>query len=132
MHLPARKLPEQHIGYRKLVPVILCWMVFIVINSFFSTAPYSKNDIPIPAVVLFFAPLFVALYFTFALILSNRRRGFLVSLLICGLLLIRLYGLTNPLTVFLLFAAAGFLEWYFAVQYPKTHHVSRLQPPQSS
>lgn len=116
-----RTVPVKSPWQRKLIPVFFSWILFIFINSFINQAPYSKDSLPVTSVLLFVTPLFVALYFSLALLVNNRRRGFLGSLLICSLLLVRLYGFTNPLTVLLLFATTAFLEWYFGVQYPKTH-----------
>lgn len=98
---------------RKFIPIVFLWILFVVVNGTLNKAPQSRGDVTATPAIFFFGPLFIALYFTFAFILGNRRRGILGALFICGLLLLRLLNLTNPMNVLLLCAFVGFVEWYF-------------------
>lgn len=99
---------------KKVAPVIIFWVLFIVVTITYNKAPESRAEITPKQIGLFFVPLFLALYYTFILIFQNRRRGVLASVLICGLLLLRLFSLTNPINVLLLCAFVAFVEWYFS------------------
>jgi len=65
-------------------------------------------------IVLFFLVLTLALTMTIALILGNTRRGFLLTLFIDGFLLLRLFKLTNWLTLVFLFLILLVFEIYFS------------------
>lgn len=108
-HQPRVKKRWQH----QLIPIGFFWLLFITINATVNQAPNSKDEINFLQILFFLVPLFLALYFTFALILRNRRRGVLIALLVITLLIFRIAELTSFLTVLLAFCLIAFLEWYF-------------------
>jgi small-conductance mechanosensitive channel len=65
----------------------------------------------------FFSTLTFALSLTFAFLFSNTRRGFFLSLFVCGILLLRLAKQAHFLNLILLGGILGCLEIYFS----KTH-----------
>jgi len=83
----------------------------------FFIEPELVKNILIPGLYLpFFINLFLALFFTLAVIFVNSRRGFLISLGIITFLILRLVGLGNILNAILIFAVVFTLAYYF------THH----------
>ncbi|MGB9911535.1 MAG: hypothetical protein ACPLKP_02955 [Microgenomates group bacterium] len=66
-------------------------------------------------IFLFFLLLFLALFFSGALVFKNSRRGLFLASIIIIFLLFRLYHLANFLNIFLLLAIFVTLEIYFSL-----------------
>jgi len=95
-----------------LLLLISFWSIQIFIIFFIE--PEMLRDIPIPgSYFLFFFTLFFALFFTFALIFTNSRTGFLISLGITIFLFLRVYKLGNILNLILIIGIVSVLEIYF-------------------
>lgn len=99
---------------RKFIPIGFCWILFLAINVSYNQAPFDASQLTLGNLILFFAPLFFALYLTGALVLRSRRRGLELASLVVTLLVFRLYEVTSPILVLLLLGFVGFLEWYLS------------------
>lgn len=117
---PVKRLPVLGI-----ILAVAAWVVFIWINSTSNQAPFSKAELGVGQGLLFLGPLVVALTLTLWLPVHNIRRSILASVLFCGLLGLRLYDFTSPITVLFLFLVVGGIEWYVAThKRQKPRHVS--------
>lgn len=95
-----------------LILIFFFWTTFVLMISFIE--PALIKDILIPDFYLpFFINLFLALFFTLAIIFVNSRRSFLISLAIVLCLILRLYGLGNFLNILLIASSVFCLEYYF-------------------
>ena len=65
-------------------------------------------------IVLFFLILTLSLTLTFALLLANTRRGFLLTLFVDSVLILRLFKLANWWNVLLLFLLFAVIELCFS------------------
>jgi len=63
---------------------------------------------------LFFVLTFFALLFTFSIIFSHTRRGFLTTLGLILFLILRYFGIGNLLNFFLIFGILITVEFYFS------------------
>jgi hypothetical protein len=75
-------------------------------------SPSKISFIPV-TYLAFFIPLLLAIFLTSAILLGNSRRGFLISLGVFGLLILRLLKIGNFLTIGLLGACLIVFELYF-------------------
>lgn len=95
-----------------LILIFFLWTTLGLMINFIE--PELIKDILIPNFYFpFFVNLFLALFFTLAIIFANSRRGFLISLGIVLFLILRLYGLGNLLNAILIGASVFTLEYYF-------------------
>jgi len=79
--------------------------------------PAMVKNILIPGLYLpFFLNFFLALFLTLAIVFANSRRGFLFSLGVVVLLILRLFQLGNILNAILITTLVLTLDYYF------THH----------
>ena len=98
-----------------LILIFFFWTTFGLMIFF--VEPELIKDILIPGLYLpFFINLFLALFFTLAVIFVNSRKGFLISLSVISFLILRLFGLGNILNAVLILSFIFTLEYYF------THH----------
>lgn len=92
--------------------IIIFWAVTAGIIGFIE--PQLIKDLILPnSYLLFFLPLFLALFFTLSVVFANTRRGFLSSLNIIFFLILRLHELGNLLNLFLLIGLTFALDYYF-------------------
>lgn len=95
-----------------LVLIIFFWLTLGLM--IWLIEPELIKDILIPNFYLpFFINIFLALFFTLAVIFTNSRRGFLSSLGIIIFLILRLYRLDNLLNIILIISFIVVLEFYF-------------------
>jgi len=95
-----------------LIIIIFLWLCFAFL--FFFVEPEMVKNIIIPGgYLLFFINLWLALFFTLAIILGNSFRGLFVSTFIIVFLILRLFKLGNWLNLLLLAAIAVALDRYF-------------------
>lgn len=84
-----------------LIFILIFW-VSVALMIFF-VEPEMVKDIPFKDTYLpFFTTLFLALFFTLAVIFTNSRRGLLGATAITLLLFLKLNGLVNLLNIFLI------------------------------
>jgi hypothetical protein len=95
-----------------LLLLLILWTLFLFLVFFIE--PEMIKNFPVPNLYLpFFLLLFVCLFFTFAVLFINTRRGLIVSMGIVFFLILRVFDLGNILNAILI---AGFiisLEYYF-------------------
>lgn len=95
-----------------LVLIIFFWLTLGLM--IWLVEPELIKDILIPNFYLpFFINLFLALFFTLAVIFANSRRGFLISLGTIIFLILRLHRLDNLLNIILIISCVAVLEFYF-------------------
>ena len=89
-----------------LVLTLLLWIatVFLI----YAVDPFSLGAIP-----GFFGMIFLSLLFTFALLFSNSRRGFIAATALSMFLFLRYLGIGNILNFLLLAGIAIAIELYF-------------------
>lgn len=76
--------------------------------------PLMIKDIFIPGFYLpFFLNLFLALFFTLAVIFASSRRGFLISSGVTFFLILRVFQIGNILNAILITAFVFTLDYYF-------------------
>lgn len=76
---------------------------------------FGQQELSIPlAYFFFFLSLLFSLSLTLAFVFSNSRRGFFLSLFICGILLLRLIKQAHFLNLLLLGGIFACLEVYFS------------------
>ena len=99
---------------------VLLWLSWFYVVFFLSpekSLQFSvfslQSSIPI-VFLLFFLTLSLSLSLTFAFLFSSTRRGFFLSLLICGFLLLRLIKQAHVLNLILLGGILICLEMYFS------------------
>ncbi len=64
--------------------------------------------------IIFFGVLFLAILFTFSLLLANTRRGFMVSFFVVISLILRYFGIATILNTILLLGAISAFELFFS------------------
>jgi len=95
-----------------LILIIFLWALFAF--QIFFVEPNMIKNILLPNTFLpFFISLFLALFFTLAVIFANSRRGLISALAIIFLLILRIHNLGNILNAALLFAVAFTIDYYF-------------------
>lgn len=95
-----------------LLFIILFWSTFGFMIYFIE--PEAIKDFILPdAYILFFLNLFLALFFTLAVLFANSRRGLLITIGIIIFLILRFNRLDNLLIVLLIVASIGALEYHF-------------------
>ena len=93
--------------FPSLIITLVSWsLMAYLIYSVDPTTPYI--------IILFFILAFIALLFTFSILLSNTRRGLTASLAITILLFFRYYGIGNILNFLLVFGLAIASDIYFS------------------
>lgn len=98
-----------------LILIIFFWTIFLFM--LFYIEPDLIRDIIIPnSYLLFFLNLFLALFFTLAVVFTNSRRGFFISLGIILFLFLRLFDLGNLLNAILISTSVFTLEYYFTTK----------------
>ena len=95
-----------------LIIIVFLWLClgFLI---FFVEPEMIKNIIIPGGYFLFFVNLWLALFFTLAIVLNNSFRGMLVSTFIIVFLILRLFKLGNWLNLLLLTAIAIAFDRYF-------------------
>src|SRR5438309_649492 len=93
---------------------VLCWggLGYIVYQFSPNTTVATKLLFFDPK-ILFFLCLFLALVFSFSLLLQNTRRGILVALGCTSLALLRFFHLFHPLYIILIVSLVLTTELYF-------------------
>jgi len=98
-----------------LILIFFFWTTLGLMVCFIE--PETIKNILIPGLYLpFFLNLFLALFFTLAIIFINSKRGFLIALGITVFLILRLLTLGNILNAILITGLVFALDYYF------THH----------
>ncbi|GEM_PF-2387324 len=96
-----------------LMFMIIFWLMFALMIFF--VEPEMIKDIPFKDTYLpFFLNLFLALFFTFALIFRNNRRGFMAALSLILLLSLKLNGLANLFNFLLIVSVSLLLDRLFS------------------
>ena len=85
---------------------IFFWLIWLAVLLFFT--PES-----LLVIAGFFLALFLALFFTFSLLLANSRRGFLIALGLILFLILRWQKMGHVLNSILLITTILVLETYF-------------------
>ncbi len=95
-----------------LILILLFWtlQVFMI---FFVEPETIKNLILPNSYFLFFLNLFLALFFTIAIILADSKHSLIITSGIIFYLVLQSQGLGNPLNLILILAAIIALEVYF-------------------
>jgi len=103
-----------------LIANILFWLswfyvVFKIPPDFQKQLILGHQQFSVPlAYIFFFLTLFFSLALTFAFVFSNSRRGFFLSLFLCGILLLRLIKQAHFLNLLLLGGIFACFEVYFS------------------
>ncbi len=100
-----------------LIPLIF----FIIIVD-----PKIKFEILQPFLnppLIFFMLFFASLFTLFTFIFASRRRGILASLFICGIFILRFFGLKSIFQVFILLLIILLIEYIYSQRLiKKSHH----------
>jgi len=95
-----------------LILIFFFWTVLGLMVFF--VEPGMVKNILIPGLYLpFFLNFFLALFLTLAIVFTNSRRGFLITLGIICFLILRLFELGNILNAFLISGLIVALDYYF-------------------
>ena len=95
-----------------LLIVVLLWTTFGLL--IFLVEPEMVKDILVKGIYLpFFLNLYLALFFTLAVIFGSSWRGFLAASAIISFLVLRLSGLGSWLNLLLIFAISFTLDRHF-------------------
>ena len=89
-----------------LFTILLC---FLLVGLIYFVAPEDFFAVP-----TFFFVSFLALLFSFSIIFSNRRRGFIAALGLILFLILRYFGVGNVLNLVLIIAILICFELYFS------------------
>ena len=95
-----------------LIIILFLWLCFAFL-IFFVEPEMVKNIIIPGSYLLFFINLWLALFFTLAIVLGNSLRGLLISTFVIIFLILRLFMLGNWLNFLLLAAIAIAFDRYF-------------------
>jgi len=90
-----------------LIVTIFLWFFLSMLIVFMDPDSFGAKE-------LFFINLFLALTFTFAILLANTRRGILIASIVCIFLVLRYFGVGNLINALLLFGSAIAFEFYFS------------------
>jgi hypothetical protein len=94
------------------VLILIFWVITGFIVGF--VEPELVRDILIPhSYLVLFAPLFLALLLTTSVLLTNTRRGLVITCGVISFLILRLHELGNLLNLILLVGLAAAVEYYF-------------------
>ena len=116
-HEFLRKPRKEREVKKNYVPAILLSLLFWILLGLlivFVDPSLIENFIVKGSYLLFFLLLFLSVFFSASLLLSSSRRGFLISLGICGSLILRLKSLGNIINLFLLVVFLVLLELYWS------------------
>ena len=96
-----------------LILIFIFWlsfalMIFFVEPKIVENIPFKNSYLP------FFLNLFLALFFTFAVIFTNSRRGLMAAANLILLLILRLNGLDNLLNLFFIIGLTLVLDRLFS------------------
>ncbi len=95
-----------------LILIFFFWTTLILMIFF--VEPSLVKDILIPGFYLpFFLNLFLALFFTLAIIFGHSKKGFLWSLGVIIFLILRLFDLGNILNIILIAGLIFALDYHF-------------------
>lgn len=115
-HEFKRKPRKQRRIKKNYVPAILLsllfWILFGLLIMFVDPS-LIENFVFKSTYLLFFVLLFLSVFFSASLLLSSSRRGFLISLGVCGALLLRVKSLGNIINLLLLIVFLVLLEFYW-------------------
>lgn len=97
-----------------LIPSILAGLAWVgVVVTIFVLKPEG-----IATILFFFSLLFIAIYLSVVILLSNKRRAVLISSLAVSLLLLRYFELDSIVNSTLLVGLFATIEVYFISQIP--------------
>lgn len=88
--------------------ILISFIWIAIIGLVYFIDPSTTGAVP-----LFFSLVISGLYLLFSLVLSNSRRGFIISLGITSFLILRYFGLGNFLNLILIAGVLIALEMYF-------------------
>src|SRR3989344_519205 len=89
MRTHRKFLPFLYLFLASLIPLIF---FVLIIDPSLKLSAFNTN---IGAPLFFFGMLFLSLFALFTFIFASRRRGSLASLYICGVLILRFFGLRS-------------------------------------
>ena len=115
-HEFKRKPRKQREIKKNYVPAILLSLLFWTLLGLliiFVDPSLIENFVFKGTYLLFFVLLFLSVFFSASLLLSSSRRGFLISLGVCGALLLRVKSLGNIINLLLLIVFLVLLEFYW-------------------
>jgi hypothetical protein len=90
-----------------LTATLFLWLTVVFILNYVD--PYTAYSLTV-----FLLFLFLALFFTFSVLTSSKRRGVLVSFGIILILIFRYFGLGNFINIFLIAGIMAVAELYFS------------------
>jgi len=107
-----KKLRQKEVKLRKnFLPTLA--VIFFLWGLLGSLIYFVEPDTVI-AIPLFFLLAFLALFFTFSLLLAHTRRGFVAALAMTLFLVLRFWGVGNVLNFLLIAGLALTIELYFS------------------
>lgn len=116
-HEFSRKPRKERVVKKNYVPAILLSLLFWILLGLliiFVDPSLIENFVVKGTYLLFFVLLFLSMFFSASLLLSSSRRGFLISLGVCGTFLLKLKSLGNVINLFLLVVFLVLLEFYWS------------------
>ncbi|CAN5343290.1 hypothetical protein BH10PAT1_BH10PAT1_2090 [soil metagenome] len=109
------KVEKQKSIIPKIILTIILWLSLLFIILFFD--PDTFLILP-----LFFLIVSLALFFTFSLILKNKRRSLLISLTLLILLIFKFLGIANIINIILILGISISVETYFWYTNPREQY----------